>query len=97
MAAAIDYRAAGRNRAVTKLPRNDVFQRVKHISQLFGRKCQMKSHGMTIPCKSVLQIKWIGEVRPEGLDVERRQVLFPCQTRPHRRVFFCAHATCMLS
>lgn len=43
----------------------------------------MLSACMTIPCKRLLQIAQIEAVRPEGLDVEKRGVLFPI--RPARK------------
>jgi hypothetical protein len=52
---------------------------------------------MTIPCKSNLQFTQIEAVRPEGLDVEKRRVLFPYRTRPKRRVFFCLRERCTLA
>ena len=50
---------------------------------------------MTIPCKSVLHFAQIEALRPEGLDVEKRRVLFPYRTRPKRRVFFCLRERCI--
>lgn len=52
---------------------------------------------MTIPCKRILRIASIGTVRPEGLDVEKRRVLFPYEARQKWRVFFCASERCTLT
>jgi hypothetical protein len=57
--------------------RTAVFQHVNHMEWIFGRKCQIISSRMTIPCKRILQKEGIWTVRPEGLDVAKRRVLFP--------------------
>jgi AraC-like DNA-binding protein len=57
----------------------------------------MKSWRMTIPCKRILRFGPIEAVRPEGLDVEKRGVLFPYEARQKWRVFFCAPKRCTLT
>jgi AraC-like DNA-binding protein len=52
---------------------------------------------MTIPCKRILHNTSIEAVRPEGLDVAKRGVLFPYEARQRWRVFFCLRKRCIFS